>query len=123
MSLTALTAIEIYSNPDDLVFHLYAEEGKYGYTITRGPEQNCKPLIMSRPTFASIELAIAGVKKLLEFICRFYEEEICSSQVSDEIDTEAPVLWKDRRERILEDLRAGDVKTIDYAEQSLLVPA
>lgn len=66
--MTLLTALEIFTNPLDLMIVVGKEKesGKFGLGIYRGPGHNYKPMITSVPFAETLEKVVEEVKKLLE---------------------------------------------------------
>ena|SRR3989344_5545205 len=73
MGITRLTAIEIFTNPNDLRFSVVREKGrgkggKYAIFITRGPGHNLKSLLSSQPFAETVDEAVRDIGEILEFI-------------------------------------------------------
>ena len=65
-----LTALEIFTNPNDLEILIGQEKGggKYAFAITRGPGHDFKMMISSQPFTEKLEDAIEVIKVILESI-------------------------------------------------------
>jgi len=73
MGITRLTALEIFTNPNDLRLSVVREEGKgesgkYAILITRGPGHSFKLLLSSQPFAATVDEAARDIGEILEFI-------------------------------------------------------
>jgi hypothetical protein len=70
MGISALTALEIFTNPSDLEITIgQAKPGdKFAIGIFRGPGHNFKPMITSRPFAENTEDAVETIKEILELI-------------------------------------------------------
>ena len=69
--MTLKTALEIFSNPNDLSFTVGRnnEYEKFTILIMRGPGHNFKLLLTSEPQFESIEDAVGVIKEVLNSVC------------------------------------------------------
>lgn len=60
MSLTRLTALEIFTNPNDLHFSMptagVGADEMFGISITRGPGHNFKPMLSGSPTRSRVDI-------------------------------------------------------------------
>ena len=70
MGVSRMTAYEIYGNPKDIVCDASGPDSneKFIGWITRGPGHNYKPLLSTRPTFASRKEAIQAMEVLVKAI-------------------------------------------------------
>lgn len=117
MGLTLSTAIEIFSQPDDLTFLLVQKDDKWGLAITRGPGHDFKPLLDGAPVFDDKEAVLEAMGELLEAICSTSDIELNdpSSPVALVLNPEgqpvddAKVLTAERREWIIRELEANRV--------------
>ncbi|MES2622796.1 MAG: hypothetical protein V4576_00115 [Patescibacteria group bacterium] len=75
--MTALTALEIFTNPHDLSISVAQGEknGKFGLAICRALEHNYKILIITLPCRETLDLIIAFVEELLMEAVNFGLEE------------------------------------------------
>lgn len=81
MSLTLITALEIFSNPQDLYIFIGQKDGsdKFAFAISRGPGHNFKPMLSTTPFFETEEVAIDEIKKILEQV-----REAATKELEDE---------------------------------------
>lgn len=122
--IRVLTALEIYTNPDDLEIVIVkdAQSEKFALGVSRGPGHNFKPLLSSKPFAKDIDSAIDAVRRTLEAI-----QEFATTALGEETDvaTRYLILHKEedkqqqtldaaRINRILEQLRAHE-KASTYA--------
>lgn len=123
MSVSMLTALEIFSNPFDLVFVIGERNGKWGFSICRGPEHRYK-LMLSTDYFAdSRQAAIDAIADILTRVCQAGTQEFSDSDSAAgaifnptglPID-DAESLSGQLREQILEGLKTqGEVHTARY---------
>ncbi len=70
MGISALTGLEIFTQPDDLEFSVPKAKvgGKFGILITRGPGHNFKLLVSGDPILDTREAAIEIIKGGLQDI-------------------------------------------------------
>lgn len=115
MGLSLITALEIFTNPDDLEIKIGQErEGeKFSIGIFRGPGHNYKPMLNSGAFAKTLEEAVEAVKEILETVCKaitkdFADRKSIPSQYLNpgglEID-QSKVLNPDLVSRILDELR------------------
>lgn len=76
--LTAVTGIEIYTQPDDLQISIprEGEDGNYAILITRGPGHRFKLLASTEFVFDTLEVALENVREALLAICQKGMEEL-----------------------------------------------
>jgi len=113
--ISRLTALEIFTNPNDLEIVIGQEKssGKYAIAIMRGPGHRGKLLIDSEPTIEKFEDALEAVKTILEGIQQFMTKEFedPKSLVSqflksdDQIIDNSKTLNPDLINRIMDKLR------------------
>ena len=113
--ISRLTALEIFTNPNDLEIVIGQEKssGKYAIAIMRGPGHRGKLLIDSEPTIEKFEDALEAVKTILEGIQQFMKKEFedPKSLVSqflksdDQIIDHSKTLNPDLINRIMDKLR------------------
>lgn len=125
MTISVITAFEIYTNPFDLKLLIVKEidGAKYSIFVLRGPGHNFKPLLTTQPFTEELEFAVEVVKETLESINkavteRFADRNIFPSLVLNpdglEIDM-SMVLNPDLISRIVADLqRNGAAHTYKY---------
>ena len=114
--ISRATALEIFTQPDDLEFSIGCKDDKWAIMVTRGPGHNFKLLITTEPVFESKDAAIKVVEELLDGICQGYESELTdpSSLAAQFVNPEdrslenANVLTAERREWIIQELKAND---------------
>lgn len=63
MRISMLTALEIFTNPNDLEIVIGTDGGKYGFAITRGPGHHYK-VILDTSGFAETRAATVEVIKI-----------------------------------------------------------
>ena len=70
------TVMEIYGNPDDLCFFIpKLEDGKFGFSLSRGPGHHFKPMLSSDKPIESRKKALGVVKVVLDFTMgKMFEE-------------------------------------------------
>ena len=68
MGISMSTALEIFTNPCDLVFGVIEDKAKYGVIITRGPGHRFKPLVTLHPTYGDKFGAIEEIVGMLTAI-------------------------------------------------------
>ncbi|MEX0930500.1 MAG: hypothetical protein WDZ79_02350 [Candidatus Paceibacterota bacterium] len=70
MGISLQTALEIFTNPGDLVITLGQEEEgtKFAIGIFRGPGHNFKPMLTSQPFAEKHEDAVEAIREILESI-------------------------------------------------------
>jgi len=78
MGLSVITALEIFTNPNDLEIVIGREngDGKYLVVITRGPGHNFKLMLDSAPFAVTLEDAVESVKGILEATVEFGMKEL-----------------------------------------------
>lgn len=78
MSISLITAIEIYSNPYDLEFLVGKEKGgtKFAIAITRGPGHNYKLLLTTEPYTENQAEVIGRIREILERVRSVAENEL-----------------------------------------------
>lgn len=114
-----LTALEIFTNPDDLEITIGQEKegAKFTIGIFRGPGHNFKPMLTSQPFAEKLEDAVEVIKGILESIREaiakdFANRKSLPSQYLNpdglEID-QSKVLNLDLIARILDELRQHKV--------------
>lgn len=77
--ISRITALEIFSQPDDLEFVIFEKGGLFGFLITRGPGHNFKLIISTSPYAADLAQAIRGVDTTLEHVCSYATAEVGNS--------------------------------------------
>ena len=113
--ISRLTALEIFTNPNDLEIIIGQEKksGKYAIAIMRGPGHRGKMLIDSEPSIEKFEDALEAVKTILEGIQQFITKEFEDpksfisqflNQDSQAID-QSKALNPDLINRIMDELR------------------
>ncbi len=113
--MTILTALEIFTNPDDLEFSIGLEGNKWAVIISRGPGHYFKLLLSSEHVFGSREAAIDKIKGELVFICEKGKEILgdSSNPAANVINPDnlpvgnMEVLTQERLEQIINELRAN----------------
>ncbi|MES2059573.1 MAG: hypothetical protein V4438_00925 [Patescibacteria group bacterium] len=82
MGLTLITALEIFTNPWDLVFTVGEEVGggKFAFGIFRGPGHQGKVLLTTQPFAETLEEVVEAVNGVLQSICKAVTEEFESKQ-------------------------------------------
>ena len=123
--ITRMSALEIFTNPEDLEFTVGQEgEGENAtcaFGIFRGPRHKFKSILTSQPFKGTTEDAIGVVKKILESICKKIREDFADDKSilsqylnpeGGEID-EAKVLNPDLITRILDELRQNKTASTD----------
>lgn len=78
MGISALTALEIFSNPRDLHVAVGETDGKFAFMISRGPGHDFKPILSSRPFAENVPAVIGSIKEILESVCNY-----CRGALSD----------------------------------------
>ncbi len=124
--ITMLTALEIFSNPRDLVVSTGRVEGKYAIAISRGPGHNFKILIDSQPFAETPEAATKAIHEILGSI-----REAATKQLGDRESIpsqylnpsgrrlhQSKVLDADLIDWILNELREGRVARTYQKESS-----
>jgi hypothetical protein len=115
MGISMITALEIFTNPEDLEITISQEKegAKFAIGIFRGPGHNFKPMLTSQPFAEKFEDAIEAVKGMLESICAvltkdFADQKSLSSRYlnpdGQQID-QSKVLNPGLISRILDELR------------------
>lgn len=74
--ISLFSALEIFTQPDDLQFSIGEQAGKWGLAITRGPGHDYKLIITSQPVLESREAAANAIKTLLTDICTAATSEL-----------------------------------------------
>jgi hypothetical protein len=117
--ISRLTALEIFTNPNDLEIVIGQEKssGKYAIAIMRGPGHNFKMMLDSESSIENFEDAFRAVKETLETIQQAMTKELGDpenlvtqflnpdSQVIDQSKTLNPDLIN----RIMDELRRHKV--------------
>ena len=114
-----LTALEIFTNPNDLEITIGRKKGdrKFAIGIFRGPGHSFKPLLTSEPFAEKFEGAVEAVKDTLEHIQQavmkeFEDKDSIPSQYlnpdSRALD-QSKILNPDLINRILDELRQHKV--------------
>jgi hypothetical protein len=75
--VTRATALEIFTQPNDLEFSIGQKGGRWGIIITRGPGHRFKWLLSTKPVFESPKAATNVVHDVLESICQWATKELC----------------------------------------------
>lgn len=121
--ITRLTALEIFTQPDDLEFRVGQDGDKWAFAITRGPGHSFKLLLTADPVFDSSDAAISAIGDVLETICTNMTSELSapSSLPAQVVNPDnqplddANALSGEYRERIIRDLTANGVaSTCEY---------
>jgi len=114
-----ITALEIFTNPDDLkiVIEQKNDGDKFSIGIFRGPSHNYKPMLTSQPFAEKPEDAIKEIKEILESIRQAVTNEFADRKSlpfqylnpdRQEID-QSKVLNLDTINQILDELRQRQV--------------
>ena len=76
--ISRLTLYEIAGNSEDInvTFGGPDKNGKFCGWITRGPEQNYRPLVSTSAIFATSKAAESAMKELVKFANNFTEEDL-----------------------------------------------
>ena len=76
--ISRLTALEIFTNPNDLETIIGQEEssGKYAIAIMRGPGHNFKMILDSEPFTEKFDDALKAVREALEMIQQAITKEL-----------------------------------------------
>ncbi|HLC49701.1 MAG TPA: hypothetical protein VJI96_04945 [Candidatus Andersenbacteria bacterium] len=90
--ITRGTALEIFTNPNDLEFTVGERTGKWAILITRGPGHNFKMLLSSEPVLPSKAEAITGISNLLKTILH-----ICGNEMTNPATLAAQMLNPDNK--------------------------
>lgn len=127
MGLVMITVLEIFTNPWDLIFFIGPRDGKWGFTITRGPGHNGKILVITKGFAETKEVAVEALKELLESIStdctrQYKDPESFISQFLNpdklEID-ESVALNMGLVAQIVDELtRCNEVRTYEFAPAS-----
>jgi len=115
MGLTMMTALEIFTNPDDLEITIVQEKngGKFAISIFRGIKHRYKPMLTSQPFAKTQKEAIKAIGEILQAVHNVSTREFENSESlvfqflnpdSKEID-QSKILNQNLIERILEELR------------------
>ena len=113
--ISLFTALEIFTNPNDLEISIGQEKGggKYALVISRGPGHNFKIMLSSQPFAERIEDVVEAIKGILETIRQSIIGEFennrsflsqCLNPDEQTID-QSKVLNSDLINRILDELR------------------
>jgi hypothetical protein len=76
--ISRLTALEIFTNLNDLEITIEQEKGegeKFAIGISRGPGHNFKPMLTSRPFAETLEAAVEAIKETLEGVRQAVSKE------------------------------------------------
>jgi hypothetical protein len=76
MGITLLTAMEIYTNPADLMVSINEHQGKHGFLLGRGPGHYGKIMVECTPYFGTRQETIEYVKDLLTTLCSKVSEDL-----------------------------------------------
>lgn len=117
MGVSLASALEIFSQPDDLHFQAAQIGEKWAFAISRGPGHNYKLLLSTEPVFDTIEATVRMVGKVLGNICTAVTSELNdpSSFAAQMLNGEgiplddAHALSGAYRERIIRDLLENHV--------------
>lgn len=117
--ITRLTALEIFTNPDDLeiVIGKVKNSDKYIIAIMRGPGHNFKMMIDSEPFAGKFEDAIESIKTVLEAVRESITKELgdpetLASQILNpdgQAVDQSKVLSSDLIDKIIDELRQHKV--------------
>jgi hypothetical protein len=112
--MTQGTALEIFSNPNDLSFTIgNSDDGKFAIGIFRGPGHNFKPLITSKPVFETTKDAADAIENMLTVLIdaarKIYQDPesiigLMLNPQGDEID-DSLVLTAEMVESIVDSLK------------------
>lgn len=121
MGLSAITALEIYTNPEDLEFAIGEDEesGKWSLVITRGPSHHFKLLLSADGTLGSKAEAIKQIGLLLKTAREEGRRTLTDPEsfIGKIVNPKglAPedmeILTDEQSERILEELRSSNVSS------------
>lgn len=123
MGISRSTALEIFTNPYDLVFAVSEIDGKWAILVTRGPESSFKLLLSTESILETKEEAIDGIDKALLYVIEGSAREIADSSTlvggmlnpEERSLSEARVLTQELRQRILNELeRDGSALTYKW---------
>jgi hypothetical protein len=119
MSVSVVTALEIFTNPNDLFIYISQSEenGNYTYCIRRGPQHSFKILLTSGPTKYRMYAIINIEAELLSIYNYFMDTPsllldaiLISSQRRNHITS--LVLTQTAIDKIIQELKAtGEAKT------------
>jgi hypothetical protein len=121
--ISRITALEIFTQPDDLEFRVDQDGDKWAFAITRGSGHNFKLLITAQPVCESSKEAVQAIADLLESICSGMTAELSTPSTmaaqfvnpNDRPLDDANMLSGEIRERIVSDLTAiGVASTYTY---------
>ena len=124
MGLSISTVLEVFTNPDDLIFDIGNPESEKGYCfrVARGPDQSFKILFSTLPMFESRDEAILALGSVLTSIIENAKETLSDPESllgslfnpGREPIIEKNVLNPKLTARILELLKKGElVKTYE----------
>lgn len=120
------TALEIFTNPDDLELSIFGNKSGWGLMITRGPDHRFKILITQNPVFPNSAQAIQAISNILRSICTSMTQELNNSEsfIAKVFNSgglsidDANVLSGEYRERICRDLASYHVaRTYTYKQK------
>lgn len=121
MGLSAVTVLEIYTNPEDLEFAIGEDEesGKWSLAVTRGPGHHFKLLLSADDTLGSKNEAIEQVSLLLKTVREEGRrvltdpENLIGKIVNPKglAPEDMEVLTGEQSERVLEELRSSNVSS------------
>lgn len=130
MNMAPLTALEIFSQPDDLAFTTGQDKddtGLFAFGVFRGPKHNYKTLLTTRPFAKTKEELLEFIKKELEELCEFCKRKLKDpndiisrilNPEQKELD-ESKILNQDLIDRIIAELdRNGSASTWEVLAQS-----
>ena len=110
--LTLLTALEIFSHPNDLCINVFLDDKsrKWGVIIYRGPGHNYKLMLSSSPFLNTKSDAVNSVKKILLATCKASKDAIKDkdSFVSKLLKSTDPQLDKKIINKITQHLKNHD---------------
>ena len=77
--ISRISALEIFTRPDDLYVSVGGEGRAFSFLIGRGPGHNHKVIVSTDPAFESKGTAIEYVRQFLIGICDIMKKEVTNS--------------------------------------------